>query len=289
VGPRSPAASVSDRKSGPTGTAEPHREGRVSIALSVAVPHFVLGLSRPSRTWAMDLVDLSHRLDASTPAYPGDPVFSSCPALTLEKDGCNVSTLSLGTHTGTHVDAPYHFLADGKRMDELALEQLVGRAVVLDLTYKRPRDAIEVHDVADALSGDRHGSAGSSSSPSIILLHTGWDRHWGTPEYHDHPYLTRTAAEAIVRAGYRVIGIDAFSPDPTSPIDPLESTDANEVPEVDSYPAHHVLLGAGCAIVENLTNLGRLVDDAWCVSLAPLKIGGGDGAPVRAFAWRNNV
>jgi kynurenine formamidase len=237
----------------------------------------------------MDLVDLSHRLDASTPAYPGDPVFSSCPALTLEKDGCNVSTLSLGTHTGTHVDAPYHFLADGKRMDELALEQLVGRAVVLDLTSKQPRDAIEVHDMEDALSGDRHGSAGSSSSPSILLLYTGWDRRWGTPEYHDHPHLTRTAAEAIVRAGYRVIGIDAFSPDPTSPMDPLESTDANEVSEVDGYPAHHVLLGAGCAIVENLTNLGRLVDDAWCVSLAPLKIGGGDGAPVRAFAWRANV
>jgi kynurenine formamidase len=225
----------------------------------------------------MDLIDLSHRLDSSTQAYPGDPVFSSCPALTIGKDGCNVAALALGSHTGTHVDAPFHFCADGSRVDALPLSQLVGPAVVVDLTHKRAREAIGVDDLREALDG--------AAGARILLLHTGWDRYWSSPEYHNHPHLTRAAAEAVVHAGYRVVGIDAFSPDPTAPAN--GSADTSDTS--DDFPAHHVLLGAGCAIAENLTNLGGLLSGKWCVNLAPLKVGDGDGAPVRAFAWKLTV
>jgi kynurenine formamidase len=214
-------------------------------------------------TTTMQIIDLSHSLDATTPVYPGDPVFCCTPLLTLEHDGCAVSALALGSHTGTHIDAPAHFVAGGKCVDELDLSALVGPAVVVDLTAKTANAPIGPADLASALA----------RRPQILLLRTGWSQHWPAFDaYATHPCVTREAAQAVVDAGVRVLGVDTLSPDPA------DSTD---------FAAHHILLGAGCIIAENLANLDALPDDmdGWIVSLIPLRLAGCDGSPIRAFAW----
>jgi kynurenine formamidase len=272
----------------------------------------------------MHIIDLSHALDVQVPACPGHPIFACTSVETLAPDGSGsaVSALHLGSHTGTHIDAPSHFLHKAKSIDELDLSMLVGPAVVVDVSHKQARQSIDVSDLAGVLSSLHAPLESESTPPRILLIHTGWSRHWPDyATYSTHPHLSPAAAEAIVRAGIRVVGVDTFSPDPMGPIAPIVtpySIDSTSVVEPESepepephttpdpHPVHHILLGAGCVIAENLTNLDQLLRadhdsdsndhvnselpkpnaSKWMVSLAPLKIAGCDGAPIRAFAWR---
>ncbi len=212
------------------------------------------------------IVDLSQVINASTQIYPGDPAPSLTPATTLDRDGVNVLHVVMGSHTGTHVDAPYHFLADGARIDQLDLGLFLGPAVVADVRGLPARARIEwshLEPYANELAPGR-----------ILLLHTGWSRHWRTAAYYDHPHLTPDAAARIIATGVRTVGVDALSVDET----PAPGADT------DAYPVHHVLLGAGAVIVENLTNL-ELIDFASpMVSVLPMRLDDADGAPVRAVA-----
>ena len=110
------------------------------------------------------------------------------------------------------------------------------------------------------------------ASGSILVVHTGWSRHWRSPAYLDHPYLGQDAAEGIVAAGVRTVAIDAMSVDETPP----------PGGEPGTYVAHDVLLGAGGAIVENLTNLDAVDFDQALLSVLPIRLADADGAPVRA-------
>jgi kynurenine formamidase len=268
----------------------------------------------------MHIIDLSHALDAQVPACPGHPIFActSVETIALDGSGSAVSALHLGSHTGTHIDAPSHFLHDAKSVDELDLSMLVGPAVVVDVSHKQARQSIDVFDLDEVLDSLDAPSESEPTPPRILLIHTGWSRHWlDYATYSTHPHLTPAAAEAIVHAGIRVVGVDTFSPDPMGPAAPIVTSstiDSTSAPEPepeshttpDPHPVHHILLGAGCVIAENLTNLDQLLRadhdsdsndhvnsdlprpnaSKWMVSLAPLKIAGCDGAPIRAFAWR---
>jgi len=108
----------------------------------------------------------------------------------------------------------------------------------------------------------------------MVVIRTGWDEHWGTPRYLDHPYLRSGAADRCVEAGWSV-GLDTLNPDPTP--------SGNATPaEPEGFPAHHRLLGNDLFVVENLRNLAGL--DRCRLFAVPLPIAGGDGSPVRAFA-----
>jgi kynurenine formamidase len=213
------------------------------------------------------IVDLSHPLDDDTPVYPGDPVASFPPATTIDEHGYNVLHVRMGSQTGTHVDAPFHFLADGARIDELPLELFLGPAVVADVRGKRPHDAVTWADLAPV--ADRLGPG------RILLLHTGWDAHWGTDAYFDHPFLDGDAAARVIAAGVRTIGLDALS---------LDETVLGGEPAA-GFAAHDVVLGAGGVIIENLRNLDAVPSGEPVVSVLPLRIAGADGAPVRAVAF----
>ncbi len=89
---------------------------------------------------SMELIDLSHTLDSNIPIYPGDPTFSCCPFITIAKDGVNVHQISMGSHSGTHVDAPSHFVENGQSVDVIPLDRFVGRAIVIDLTGSEEND-----------------------------------------------------------------------------------------------------------------------------------------------------
>ena len=213
------------------------------------------------------LVDLSHPVHDGMPVYPGDPAVRLRPAATLADHGYNVLHVHLGSHSGTHVDAPYHFVADGARVDELPLELFVGPAVVADVRGVGPRGRIAWADLEPWAARLGPGRP--------LVLRTGWSEHWGSDRYADHPFLTGDAARRLVAAGVRTVGVDAFS---------VDETGTSGAP-ADGFPAHEALLGAGGVVVENLTNLGALdgVADPW-LSVLPLRLAGADGAPVRAVA-----
>ena len=217
------------------------------------------------------LVDLSHPLRTGMPVYPGDPQVEIGPASTVAEDGVNVLRLHLGSQSGTHVDAPFHVRDDLLRLDELPLERFVGPAVLLDARGLAPRTPLG----ADRLEPVR----GRLAPGVVVLVVTGWSRHWDTDDYLAHPAPTPAFAAALVAAGVRTIGLDALSADLTAP--------PGEPPA--GLPTHLVLAEAGCVIAENLTGLEPLLaaqaDGAAIeVSLLPLALAGADGAPVRAVA-----
>jgi len=221
-----------------------------------------------SSSWPVSrIVDLSHPVDDDTPVYPGDPVARFTPAATVAADGFNVLHVRMGSQTGTHVDAPYHFLDDGARIDELPLDLFLGPAVIADVRGRPPHGRIEWSDLepwADRLGPGR-----------ILVLRTGWDEHWGTDAYFDHPFLTGDAAERVVGTGTRTIGLDALSLDETV----LGGEGAG------GFAAHLAVLGAGGVIVENLRNLAAVTAAEPLISVLPLRFAGADGAPVRAVAF----
>ena len=214
------------------------------------------------------LVDLSHPVEDGMPVYPGDPVVQIRPATTIGEHGYAVLHVRMGSQSVTHVDAPYHFLDDGARIDELPLDLFLGPAVVADVRGRPAHGRIEWSDLepyADRLGPGR-----------ILVLRTGWDEHWGTDAYFDHPYLTGDAAARVVAAGVRTVGLDALS---------LDETVVGGAPE-DGFAAHLEVLGAGGVIVENLRGLGAVPRVDPVVSVLPLRLAGADGAPVRAVAFR---
>jgi kynurenine formamidase len=218
------------------------------------------------------LVDLSVPLASGMTVFPGDPEVEIAPALTLEAgDGVNVLSLHIGSQTGTHLDAPSHVLEDGLRLDELPLDRFVGPAVVADLRGLPAEAPITWGDLAPIHDSLRPGA--------ILLLHTGWSRHFGDlGHYRTHPWLAGETAAAVVDAGVRTIGIDALNIDATP-------EDLSTI----RFDAHVEILGPGGVIVENLTNLAaveRLRDPI--ASVLPLHLPGSDGAPVRAVAFERD-
>jgi kynurenine formamidase len=208
------------------------------------------------------VIDLSHRVDEETQVYPGDPAVRLEPATTIAADGVNV----LNVHSGTHVDAPYHFIENGERIDTMDVRLFFGRAVVMDVRGKGPRERITVEDLRPY--------EGRLSEGVVAVLRTGWDDHYGTVRYYDHPFLDRRAAQLIVDAGVRTVAIDALNVDETV-LDGLHP---------EGYPVHHLILGAGGVIAENLTGLEAVDFPDPFIGLLPVKLGGSDGAPVRAVA-----
>jgi kynurenine formamidase len=206
--------------------------------------------------------DLSHPIETGMPTYPGDPAVTVEPAATHVADGYRVERVELGSHTGTHVDAPAHTEPDGRTLDTYDPAAFVLDAARIDCRDLDDREPLPPERIPD--------------DPTIdcVVLWTDWDTHWGTDRYLDHPYLSPAAAQACVDRGYAV-ATDTLNPDPT----PTENATADEP---DGLPAHHALLGADLLVYENLTGLDA-VTDRFTLHALPLALSG-DGAPVRAVA-----
>ena len=221
------------------------------------------------------LIDLSHSLvSGQVPACTGHPSFRASLTFGLAKgDLANVHSLALGTHTGTHLDAPYHFFEDGATVDRLDLSLLASSAaVVADVRHRGAHERIPWEDLAPAAEEVVRRRA------RVLLLCTGWARNWAQDNYSDHPYLDADAAKKILGLGVRVIGLDTLSPDETR----LDGS-------TPDFGVHQTALGAGAILAENLTNLAAIETGDWFVSLVPLKLGACDGSPVRAYAWRSQL
>jgi arylformamidase len=187
--------------------------------------------------------------------YPGDPVPETAPVRRIARgDVCNLTLLTMGSHTGTHVDAPYHFLADGPRLGDVALDRMVGDALVADLRGRAAIDAAALADVA-LRPGD------------ILLCRTDNSERWASPEFRrDFTYVTEDAADVLVARGVRAVGMDYLS------IERFGSED---------FPVHRRLLGAGIFVIEGL-DLRAVDPGRYTLVCLPLKFPDLDGAPARA-------
>jgi arylformamidase len=205
------------------------------------------------------IIDITVPLSGQLPRYPGEPGFELDFADRIS-DGApyNASTLRLAAHTGTHVDAPYHFLADGKTVDQLPLEILVGKCRVIEISDREriERADLEAADLRDDIR---------------LLIKTRMSGLLRQPEFQeDLVYLTPDAATYLVQAGLKLVGIDYLS------IDEFGN---------QAYPAHTRLLSADVIIVEGL-DLSEVAPGAYDLTCLPLRVVGGDGAPARAILRR---
>src|SRR5882762_1516491 len=142
------------------------------------------------------IIDLSQQLKVSGGSYcPNHPRFISKPVLTIAENGWNVSHLSLGSHTGTHVDAPSHYIPGGAATSEVDLSALVGPAVVIDVRGRGPREWITWRDFS--------GYEEKLQPGVIVLLCTGWSKFWEQENYPDNPRLSKESAERLIERGIR--------------------------------------------------------------------------------------
>ncbi len=216
------------------------------------------------------VVDLSHRLDARMPMFPGLPALECEEYVTRETSRAHyagdttflIHRYHLIGNSGTYMDAPFHRYADGADLAGIPLEHIVDLpGVVLDAASGVAAGRLRID--ADDLAGlDVEGCA--------VLVRTGWDAFWPGPDYlAANPHLTAAAARALAARGAAVVGIDSWNVD-----DPADR----------HRPVHSTLLRAGIPIVENLRGLDQLPPDGFRFHAAPLAISGGSAIPVRAYA-----
>lgn len=210
------------------------------------------------------LRDLSQPIGPDMSLYPGSRPVDLDPAGTAP-GGARVTDLAFDTHAGTHVDAPGHTVPDGDSLEAFDPSAFRFDALLVDCTGRVPRDRIGP-DALPVMEGC-----------DMVVVHTGWDDHWGTDRYRDHPYLSPAAARRCSEAGC-ALGIDTFGPDPT----PSATHDRERADEPDGVPAHDTLLGSGALIVENLTGLGEL-PRRFRLTAYPLALPT-EASPVRAVA-----
>ena len=220
----------------------------------------------------MNVIDLSHTIRNGMQIFPGDPAPAIGRGLTHDGDYCHVDVLKLGSHTGTHIDAPFHFLPDGRRIDALPVQRFMGHGVLIDATGLEDRAVIGPDALEPYLAAIQKGD--------FAIFRTGWDRFFGGPRCLRHPFLSAECALRLADAGITLVGTDALNVDPTYSAD--ESGADGPSPDAYGYPVHEVLLGREILIVENLCRLDKVSQVRGLYAFLPLKLKDGDGSPIRA-------
>src|SRR5919199_149289 len=204
---------------------------------------------------AARLVDVSHEVADGLVTYRGLPAPSR--AIYAPGTEFHIGKIEMVANTGTYLDAPFHRYPDGQDVAQLDLASVANMEGV-------------VVSVADARAIAADVFAAQEPRGKAVLVHTGWDAHWNTERYFTgHPFLTRAAAEHLVNAGARLVGIDSLNIDDTHDL---------------TRPAHTLLLGAGVLIVEHMCNLAALPSEGFKFFAVPVKVSGMGTFPVRAFA-----
>ncbi len=213
------------------------------------------------------LLDLSHRITDGMATYPGIPGPELSDFLSRDSSGerfgsirMHIGKVCMVANTGTYVDVPFHYFEEGEHLGDVAIERLADLpGVYVDATSRSGRE----------ITPDRFD--GIELRGRAVLVHTGWDVHFGTPTYADGaPFLPRGTVDALVERGVALVGIDSVNIDDMADL---------------TRPAHCGLLGSGIPIVEHLVGLEQLrsVGD-FAFTAAPPKFAALGTFPVRAFA-----
>ncbi len=253
------------------------------LALVAMLGAGLIGAGAPAAIDDGKIVDLTHAFDERTIYWPTAKPFE----WSKESWGRNAAgewysaaRYAASEHGGTHLDAPIHFAEGRETVDQVAVARLVGPAVVIDVSAKVAKDRDYRLSLADIATWEaRHGRI---PRQSIVLVRTGWDRHWGnrkaylgtdtpgdTANLH-FPGVSRAAAELLGRRRVDGVGID------TASLDHGPSKD---------FPAHRALAAGNVFGLENVANLARVPTSGATVIALPMKIKGGTGAPLRIVAW----
>ena len=206
------------------------------------------------------LLDLTHVIELEMSVFPGDPVPQAETLATCEKDGYRLTKLTVGSHCGTHADAPAHVFSGGRTLDQFPAEFFMGSATVVDC---RDVSVITMDALQEALY---------LTKADFLFFMTGWSKYWGTPQYvSGYPVLSDEAADFIARIDCRGVGFDTLGPD---------------APDDVTLKNHRKLMASGHRIlIENLNLIGECPGGVFHFAAFPLHWKNADAAPVRAVAW----
>jgi kynurenine formamidase len=213
----------------------------------------------------MKIIDLTLTVSDEIPTFPGSPQPSFIPWENVKEDGYNLELLFLSTHTGTHMDAPYHFLEKGAKIHEISLKKLVSEAILIK-SKKKSGESITKTDIQKFEK--KHGKIASFSS---VIFYTGWQRNLQKKYYFTkNPGLSVSAAKYLASKKINLVGIDSPSID--------LGTDSK-------FSVHQIFAKKGILIVENLANLEKIKSPKFHLVVLPLKLKNATGSPVRAIAF----
>ena len=219
----------------------------------------------------MRLIDLSIPWGPEVEPVPNNPRIFYVPINHHELQGFSTGYAAFSIHTGTHIDAPFHFIKNGLTMEQVPLEWLNGPAVLLDLrAAARPGQPFTI-DILRMAAGDVADLRGRRA-----VLWSGWAQdRWNDPSfYRDNPYLSNEAAQWLVDSGARALAVDfAVDGGPPKPAGQPK------------YPVHVITLGANVCLIENLINLDKIGRREFTLIAMPVPVKGGNGGPARVAAW----
>lgn len=179
----------------------------------------------------------------------------------LHRVGRNTHSIKVGSHTGTHMDAPYHFLEEGRTIDQLEIEDMCGEISIVDFRDFKEGSVVKLADVQKIKVEEK------------MLFVFGWYKKWKTDAYYRRfPYFAKEAVSDLIRRGMRFMALDTPSPD-----------DGSAIGRKDDSPNHKNLLSHGVIIVEYLNNTECLCGGKYEIYALPLKVRGSDGSPCRVI------
>ena len=213
----------------------------------------------------MKLLDLTLIISENIPTFPGSPQPSFVQDKNIKNDGYNSELLFLSSHTGTHLDAPYHFQEKGEKIQEISLKRLVSSAILVK-SRKKGDQPITKTDIQKFEK--KHGKIPSGST---VIFWTGWQKMIKNTSYFiRNPGLSTAAAKYLVSKKINLVGTDSPSID---------------LGKDKRFPVHHIFSKNNVLIVENLTNLEKIRSSKFHFVVLPLKLKGATGSPVRAIAF----
>ena len=211
----------------------------------------------------MKLIDLTLTISPSIPTFPGSPKPQFLLWSSLREDGYNLELLFLSSHTGTHMDAPYHFVKNGIKINQIPLDRLIGKATLIKIS-KKNNGAITKNDI---IAFEKKN--GQIPDYSSVVFFTGWQSNLAKSNYFEaNPGLSKSAANYLVSKRVNLVGIDSPSID---------------LGRDKVFTVHKILAQNNVLIVENLSNLNKIRSNKFDFVILPLKLKDATGSPVRAI------
>ena len=220
----------------------------------------------------MKIVDLTLGLHNGMITYPtsSHQIFESSIMGRIEIEGRETRKFTMGSHCGTHIDAPKHFIKNGTSIDQFDVNDLVGEALLVDLGDRNPKSIISSNDIKKCISQLKNYNL------KRVVFKTNWSNHWNTNQYYnDWPYFSDNAMNLLLECDLKLIGLDFPSPD--------SAYFGNDC-SMDS-PNHKKIFNKGIILTEYLTNLDKLNTGKIFLIVSPLKLIDFDGAPSRVLAY----
>jgi kynurenine formamidase len=223
------------------------------------------------------VLDLAYAINDRLVPWPGDDRwFQAEDSATFARDGYFTRSFWMLEHYGTHLDAPIHFVQGQATIDRIPATQFFGPAVVLDIRKESAADPD--YQIPPKLLDDWESRHGKIPAGGIVLLRTGWASHWPDAKRYRNqdaagkmhfPGFSVAAVERCIQRKVHGLGCDTMSVD---------------FGASDDFAVHHLSLGAGLYHLENLSDLNELPESGAQLVVAPIKLEGGSGGPVRVFA-----